>query len=986
MADIQNQNGNGQKKRLVLIDGYGIIFRAYHAVRVNLATSQGELTNATFGFTSMLLEVLKRDAPDYIVMAFDGAKATFRHEEFTDYKANRGDMPEDLRSQLGRIRQVVEAMGITIYVQEGFEADDIIGTLATQAAEQELETVIVTGDNDLLQLVNEHVTAAMPGAGPKGQFSEPRYLNPQGVVEKYGFEPKYVPDFKAMRGDKSDNIPSVPGVGDTTATKLIVEYGHIENILAHLDEIKPPKIQEALRTYRDQVIQSKRIATIVTDMPLKLELEKLKVGQGDKNRVLEIFRELEFNSLLKKLSGMTFIEDGATESAPASAPATTPKPASAKAKKNGQMSMFDMDSPDIKMQAAPVEEAASPAPLDAKPNIPAGATYTAVRTPEQLQKLVKKLEKATRFAFDTETDSTNPLRAKLVGVSLSHEPGESYYIPVGHIESDGQRVKEQLEWETVRAAIQPIFNNPAIAKIAHHAQYDISVLHRAGLELHGYSISFDTMIAAQLIGFQRSGLKDLAFNRLTIQMTEIESLIGSGKKQTTFDYVNIDAATAYAAADADMTLRLADDLAPQLEKDGLKKLFDEIEMPLIPVLATMELCGIGLDVGALQGISTTLYANIHELEKQIFEEIGYPFNINSTDQLATALGKLGLSGGKKTAKGKMSTNKESLEALRDKHPVVGVVLDYRHLAKLKSTYVDSLPLILNPETGRVHTSFHQIGSATGRVSSSDPNLQNIPIRSDIGGEIRRAFVAESKYYDEPAVLFAADYSQIELRILAHFSQDDRLLDAFKNGEDIHTATAADVFGIKPEEVTPNIRRLAKTVNFGIIYGLSAFGLSSRTDFTYQEANEFIKRYNEKFPTIKAYLDKTPEQARKVGYVQTIFGRRRYMPELTGQGVAPSMRQAAERQAINMPVQGTAADIVKIAMNKIFAEMREKKLRSKLLLQVHDELVFEAPRSEIPQLAEIVKRNMENVVNLDVPLKADLKFGQNWRDMESYKLD
>lgn len=980
--------------RLVLIDGYGIIFRAYHAIKSGLTTSKGEQTNATFGFTSMLLEVLKRDTPDYIVMAFEGGQ-TFRHTEFADYKANRGEMPGDLSSQLGRITEVVEALGITIYSQEGYEADDVIGTLARQANGRGLEALIVTGDNDLLQLVNDNTRAVLPGAGPKARFSDARYFNIEGVHEKYGFGPEFVPDYKAIMGDTSDNIPKVPTIGEKTATNLITQYGHIEDILAHLDEVKPPKVQDALRTYREQMLLSKHIATIVTDVPLKLDIESARVGQVNRTRVIELFRELEFNSLVKKLDSLKMGNSNAVS------PDAPPAPASASPKpsKNGQLSMFYADrDPSATPPKTKESEGKEPALSgDGAPFVPTGASYQAVRTKADLEKLAARLMKAERFAFDTETTSTDVLKADLVGLSVSPAPGESYYVPICHLQTASgasspaatEKCAEQLDWPEVLAALQPAFTNPEISKIVHHAKYDLAVLHRAGLDLHTIKVSFDVMLAAQLVGLLKVGLKDLAFNRLGEEMTHIQDLIGTGKKQVTFDRVNIEQATAYACADADMTLRLVDNLRPQLERDGLVDLFNDIEMPLVPVLATMELCGISLDVPSLQTISTQLYERLQQLEKDIYAEAGYSFNINSPDQLGQVLAKLGLKGGKKTATGKYSTSKETLEGLRDEHAIIELILQYRQLAKLKSTYVDSLPLLINPQTGRLHTSFHQIGSSTGRLSSIEPNLQNIPIRTEIGGEVRRAFVADntSKHhlFDEPSVLFAADYSQIELRLLAHLTLDPRLVDAFQNDKDIHAATASDVFGIAPNEVSPEMRRLAKTVNFGIIYGLSAFGLSQRTSFSFKEASDFIKAYNQRYPAIKAYLDQTPDQARASGYVQTLFGRRRYMSDLNNSNAM--LRQAAERQAINMPVQGTAADIVKIAMIRIYHEMRERQLKSKLLLQVHDELVFEAPKSELPVLAELVKRHMEamgEVAKLSVPLKADLKVGHNWRDMESYK--
>lgn len=962
-----------QGKRLVLIDGYGLVFRAYHALPATMATAKGEVTNATFGFTSMLLEVLRRDTPDYIVMTFDLGR-TFRHDEFVEYKANRSEMPDDLSRQLGRIRQVVESMGIDIYEQEGFEADDVIGTLARQAAQHDLESLIVTGDNDLLQLVDDKTRAVLPGAGPRARFQDARYYDVEAVKERFGFGPEYVPDYKAIIGDKSDNIPNIPGLGEKTATNLITQYGHIEKIFERLDEVKPQKVHDLLEKYREQCFKSKYIATIVTEVPVKLDLEKAKVQPLDRAKVVDLFRELEFNSLvgkIDKLPGMS-----SAEAAPAA-----PSPKAKAARNSGQLSLFDFDRGGG--SSAPVEAntAASATPAD--------VSYSCVKSLDEVKKLVKRIKETGRFAFDTETNSLVQVGAKLVGMSLSPAPKESYYLPFHHQpDGEGQLEANQLNLEEVCKLLAPVFEDEKIEKIAHHAKFDMAILHRHGLDVHNYEVSFDVMIAAQLLGINKAGLKDLAFNRLGEEMTHIEELIGSGRRQITMDQVSLEKVTPYACADADMTLRLADNLKPELEQTGVWELFNEVEMPLVPVLCTMELCGIAVATERLVEISRHLAKEMSFLEQEIYKEAGGEFNINSPDQLGTVLfGKLGLQGGKRTATKKYSTSKEVLEGLREQHPVIGQILEYRQLSKLKSTYVDSLPTLINPETGRIHTSFQQIGSSTGRISSSEPNLQNIPIRTDIGREVRKAFVADNKsshrIFKEKSLLLAADYSQIELRLLAHLTADPRLVDAFTHDRDIHAATASDVFNVPIAEVTPAMRRLAKTINFGIIYGLSAHGLAIRTEMGYKEAAEFIKQYNERYPNIKAYLDKTPGEARQKGYVQTIFGRRRYMPELNASAVV--LRQEAERQAINMPIQGTAADIVKMAMNRVYREMQAKKLTAKLLLQVHDELVFEVPESELKPLAELVCRNMESVVKLNVPLKADLKVGENWGEMTELKL-
>ncbi|MEI6045639.1 MAG: DNA polymerase I [Chloroflexota bacterium] len=947
-----------QVKRLVLIDGYGLIFRAYHALPVTIATSKGEITNATYGFTAMLLEVIRRETPDYVVMTFDRGR-TFRHDEFVAYKANRSEMPEDLRGQLVRIREVVETLGIDIYEQEGFEADDVIGTLARQAAQHGLDSLIVTGDNDLLQLVDDKTRAVLPGAGPRARFQDTRYFDVEAVQQRFGFKPEFVPDYKAIIGDKSDNIPNIPGLGEKTATNLITQFGHIENLFDHIEEVKPPKTQAALKNYREQCFQSKHLTTIVTTVPVELDLEKAKAHQIDRARIVELFRELEFNSLVGKI-------DQLPGSPPPSPP---PTPKVAKPNKFGQLSMFDQR--EATTETTTNEEVKS---------LPNGVKYTALRSLEEVKKLVARLYETGRFAFDTETNSLSQVGATLVGLSISPAPEESYYLPFRH-SPNGILEPGQLEWAAVAELLRPPFADEKLEKIAHHAKFDLAILYRHGLNIA--RINFDVMLAAQMLGINKVGLKDLAFNRLGQEMTHIETLIGSGKQQITMEQVSLDKVMPYACADADLTLRLADNLRPDLEETGLWNLFSEVELPLIPVLCMMELSGVAVAVERLGEISRYLTRELAALEEEIYKIAGGEFNINSPDQLGTVLfGKLGMQSGKKTSTKKYSTSKEVLEALREQHPVVGQVLEYRQLGKLKSTYVDSLPLLVNPNTGRIHTSFHQIGSSTGRISSNDPNLQNIPIRSDIGREVRKAFVADNAsahhLFEEKSLLLAADYSQIELRLLAHLTDDPRLLDAFHHDRDIHAATAADVFGVALEQVTPNMRRMAKTINFGIIYGLSAHGLATRTEMGYKEAAEFIKHYNERYPNIKTYLDKTPDEARQKGYVQTLFGRRRYMADLKISNSV--LRQEAERQAINMPVQGTAADIVKMAMNKIYQELQAKKFKSKLLLQVHDELVFELPESELSALAEMVRRLMENVVTLNVPLKADLKVGQNWGEM------
>jgi DNA polymerase-1 len=949
----------GNRERLILIDGFGIVFRAYHAVPPNLKTARGEFTNATFGFTSMLLEVMRRDIPDYIVMTFDKGR-TFRHDEDESYKANRPDTPDDLLQQIPRIREVVEAMGINIQELEGYEADDLIGTLATQAREKGLETLIITGDNDLLQLVNEDTTAVLPGAGPKARFNDPRYFDIEKVKEKYGFGPEFVPDYKAIVGDKSDNIPNIPGLGEKTATGLISQFGHLEEILERSGEVKTPKVQQALKDYKEQAIKSKRLATIVTNVPgITLDLEMARAHQINRQRLLEIFRELEFNSLMSKV----------------------PNPQG-----NGTLEAEKSAEVKNKQIRAGVQQLSLFGSGEVTPTTETPENYQLINTPEQLKVAIARVQETGRFAFDTETTAKNPMLADLVGVSFSPAPGEAYYIPVGHREA-----KNQASWAEISPILATLFNDPKLESIAHNATYDLLVLMRHGINMAVLNFSFDTMIAAQVLGLNAIGLKELAINRLAIEMTNIEKLIGSGKGQLTMDLVSVEDVMPYACADADMCLRLSDDLTPELQNNNLWKLFKEVEMPLVCVIASMEITGVCLDTAKMMQTSTLLYQKMRELEDEIFGYVGHNFNINSTDQLGKVLfEELGLQAGKKTATKKFSTDKKTLDSLREAHPIVNAVLEWRQMGKLKSTYVDALPLLVNKETGRVHTSYNQIGASSGRISSNDPNLQNIPIRSEIGREVRRSFIADNAsshrlFKDEDSVLVSADYSQIELRLLAHLTGDKTLVEAFMADKDIHRTTAAIVFGVPEDKVTPDMRRVAKTVNFGIIYGLSPFGLSQQIELSVSDAKRFIDTYNETYPAIKAYLDQTPDKARETGYVQTLFGRRRYMPELSASNHI--VRQEAERAAINMPVQGTAADIVKIAMRRVYDEINRQKLRSKMLLQVHDELVFEAPKSEVPLLAKLVKEKMEGVakdIALIVPLKADFKVGLNWGDLENFQ--
>jgi len=907
------------RPKLVLVDGHGLAYRAYHALPPTLATSSGEPTHVVFGFTTMLLEVLNDFEPDYIIVCFDSGKS-FRQELFSAYKAHRPETPDDLRHQLERIRQILAAFGIPIVTHEGYEADDLIGTLAQQAVEQGLDVIIVTGDTDLLQLVDEHVRVILPG---RQRFGDYRVYDRQAVIERYGFPPERLAEYKALVGDPSDNIPGVPGIGEKTATRLLQQYPSLEAMLAHLEEIQPARVREALRAAQETVLASRALATIVREAPVTLDLERARFGSFDRERVLALFRELEFRSLVPRL------------------------------------------------------------PQPRQPSTPSARVQSerhAVLSTADLQHLLQNLEACEAFALDVETTALHPMYAELVGLAIATAPDHSFYIPLGHSTGDAQ-----LEVREVIAALGPHLRSDRLRRFAHNGKYDALVLERAGFPRP--RIDFDTMIAAYLLGENALGLKELAFTKLGWEMQEITELIGRGKKQLTMDRAEIARVTQYACADVEATYRLVEVLRPQLETQNQTRLFLDIELPLIDVLIDMEKAGIAIDVPYLEQLSKDLERQLLQLERRIYELAGRPFNINSPQQLSTILfEELRLPRGKRTKTG-YSVAQEVLESLRDAHPIVDAILEYRQLAKLKSTYVDALPTQVHPETGRVHTIFHQTVAATGRLSSSDPNLQNIPVRGELGRAVRRAFIADNRpgfrIADEPIVLLSADYSQIELRLMAHFSQDPALLRAFAEGKDIHAWTASEVFGVPLDAVTPEMRRIAKTVNFGIMYGMQAYGLARDTGMSRQDAQRFIEAYFQRFPGVARYLEETKRRAAELGYVETLFGRRRYLPEINSTN--PARRQAAERMAVNMPLQGTAADIMKLAMIRVHEALAERRLKSRLLLQVHDELVLEVPESELAVTAELVTALMSSVVELSVPLEVEAKAGPNWADLEPVRI-
>jgi DNA polymerase-1 len=899
------------KPLLVLFDGNALLHRAFHALPPLTVRKSGEMVGAVYGFAQMLLKVINELKPSHCAIAFDMKGPTFRHKLFDQYKIHRPETPQELVGQLGRVRELVEAFNIPIFELEGYEADDLLGTLSHQSSEKDIETIIVTGDADAMQLVSPKVKVLYPK--PRKAFSDTMLFDEAAVKEKYGVKPEQIADLKGLVGDPSDNIPGVSGIGAKTAVKLIEQFGSIEGIYENIDKVEPARLQALLRDNEAIARQSKELATIVTKMPVKLKLDDCRVSQYDRNKVTGLLRELEFASLLSKLPQMEGKEA-----------------------------------------------------VEAKP--PQGK-YKIVNRAAELDKLIKRLTAAKTFAFDTETTGFDPMSASLVGISLSLAAGEAYYIPVGHT---GLDTIAQLPLEEVIAQLKPVMEDKSLAKLAHNGKYDMEVLAEYGVTVN--NLSFDSMVAAYLLGEKSMGLKALAFSRLAVEMTPITDLIGAGKKTIPMSQVEIARAADYSCADADMTLRLTEIFERELKEQGLWKLFAEVELPLVPVLLHMERNGVALDSGLLKEMSQRLGEQLTKVEKEIYDNVGHEFNINSPSQLSQVLfQELGLAPARKT-KGGYSTGAAVLEELLGIHPVVELILDYRQLSKIKSTYIDALPSLINQKTGRLHTSFNQTRTTTGRLSSSEPNLQNIPVRGELGKEVRKAFIAP-----EGNRLLSADYSQIDLRALAHLSQDKSLLDAFRHDEDIHSATAAQVFGVEPSKVTPDMRRVAKTVNFGVIYGMSEYGLEQATGLSREEAARFINAYFEKYPGVKSYLESTKEQARKMGYVQTILGRRRTIPEINAQN--RQVREAAERMAINMPVQGTSADIIKVAMINLEREIEKRGLKSKMLLQVHDELIFEVPQTELGEMKKIVPELMTSAIELSVPLKAAVKSGPNWGEME-----
>ena len=893
------------KKPLVLVDGSSYLYRAFHALPP-LTTSKGQPTGAIKGVLNMLIRLRKDYDPEHMAVIFDAKGKTFRDDMYPEYKANRPPMPDDLRSQIEPLHSAIRAMGLPLLIIEGVEADDVIGTLCHIASQQGIDTIVSTGDKDMAQLVNDHVTLINTMNDSK--------MDREGVIEKFGIPPERIIDYLTLVGDSVDNIPGVPKCGPKTAVKWLNEFESLDGLLQNADKIKG-KIGENLRASLEQIPLSKELATIKLDVELEQQPTDLKIQEPDNANLLELYKDLEFKNWIAELSGEV--------------------------------------SPEQSSDPQTVTE----------------THYDCITTEDAFNTWLERLQKSDAFAFDTETTSLNYMQAELVGVSFSVEAGKAAYVPVSH---DYPGAPDQLNREWVLQQLKPLLEAQTPKKIGQNLKYDKSVLARYDVELNG--IGFDTMLESYVLNStaSRHDMDSLALKYLGHKNISFEDIAGKGAKQLTFNQIDLAQASDYAAEDADITLRLHETLWPQLENEGdLRQVFEDIEMPLLPVLSRIERTGALVNADMLRLHSQQLAKRMLELEKEAHDIAGEPFNLGSPKQLGEILfEKLGLPVIQKTPKGAASTAEPVLQELALDYELPKVLMEYRGLSKLKSTYTDKLPELIDSNSGRIHTSYHQAVAATGRLSSSDPNLQNIPIRNEEGRKIRQAFIAK-----EGCKLLAADYSQIELRIMAHLSGDESLLNAFNQGLDIHRATAAEVMDVALDDVTQEMRRNAKAVNFGLIYGMSAFGLAKQLGIGRKEAQDYIDKYFQRYPGVHEYMETIREQAAKQGYVETLFGRRLHLPEINSRNVP--RRQAAERTAINAPMQGTAADIIKRAMIAVDDWLVKNQLESRIIMQVHDELVFEVPAKELDSITKEVTLLMEGAADLKVPLLVEVGVGDNW---------
>ena len=899
-------NNKSTRKRLFIIDGYALLYRAHFAmIRNPLINSKGMHTSALFGFTNQVLKLLRQENPDYLMAAFDSSKKTFRHERYPEYKATREKMPEELREQLPYIWKIMEAMRIPTMERPGFEADDIIGTLAKKGDAHGLDVYIVSGDKDFMQLINDHIFLY----SPLGRQAGIKVYDRDGVIEKWGVPPEKIIDLLGLMGDASDNVPGVMGVGEKTAVKLLNQYGTLENALDHASEVKNKRAREGLQNCRENAFLSQELVTIETNMDIDENFEEMETNGFDVDALDKLFRDLEFEALQNKIN--TFHGEVPTE-------AERPE-----------------------------------------------KIYKTLLTQNDIQSFVNGVKIGKWLSFDLETTSVEPMRCEIVGFSFSTKENTGVYIPVQYKEKEPDLFGDALT--SVISIIKPMLENISIPKTGQNIKFDALILKRHGINVKG--IEFDTLLAAHLLKPESRNLKldTLSLEHLEYRMVPIQDLIGKGRNQITMAEVELEKCAYYAAEDADIALQLTHVFEKELEEAGLAKFFKEIEMPLLPVLLEMEFIGLFVDGKMLKTMSIDLGKKIDSLVIDIQKEAGTEFNVNSTQQLADILFDIkGLSEIKKR-----STAENVLRRLKNENPIPGLILEYRKLNKLKNTYIDALPALIHPETNRIHSTFSQTVASTGRLSSTDPNFQNIPIRTEEGREIRKAFRSENNGWN----IFSADYSQIELRIMAHLSQDKALVEAFKEGEDIHTRTAADVFNVSMEDVIPEMRRTAKIVNFGLLYGAGPFRLSQELGIPQKEAKAIIEAYFNRYSGIKNYIESTVEKAREHHYVETMLGRRRPVWDIGSSNHLH--REAAKRMAINMPIQGTNAEMIKLAMVAIQKHIETEKMKSKMVLQVHDELVFEVPKDELGDLQLVVIDEMEKALPLSVPIVVDCGHGKSW---------
>jgi len=916
-------------KNLYLLDAYALIYRSYYAFIKNPRyNTKGQNTSAIYGFTNTLIELIAKENPSHIAVVFDPPYPTFRHEMFKEYKANREATPEDIKLSIPYIKQLIEGFNIPVIEVERYEADDVIGTLAKQAEKEGFQTYMMTPDKDYGQLISDNIFMLKPARAG----GDMEVIDKNKVCERYKIErPEQVIDILGLMGDSSDNIPGAPGIGEKTAIKLIARYGSIENLYDHIEEITG-KQKEKLEENKDQVLLSKELVTIKLDVPVKIDPKTLVLDDPNEEMLTSLFQELEFKTTARRLFQKEII----------STPTSSVM----------QGSLFG----DTEVEAKPTE-------FNNISNT--NHDYQLIDTSEKRKNLILDLSEQKEFCFDTETTGLNPHTSEIVGLAISYESHQAFYIPFP---------KEREETQKILNEFKELFDNSTIRKIGQNIKYDISILNQYDIEVHGEL--FDTMIAHYLLQPDlRHNLNYLSEQYLGYQPISIEELIGKkGAKQDSMRNVPAQKITDYACEDADLTYQLKELFEPELEKTGLNNLSETIEMPLISVLADMEQNGVKLDIKALNDFAKKLNIELIKIEEQIIEQAGVQFNISSPKQLGEVLfDKMKLDpNAKKTKSKQYSTGEEILLKLTEKHPIINNILEFRSLKKLLSTYIEALPKLINEKTGKIHTSYQQAVASTGRLSSKNPNLQNIPIREERGREIRKAFIPSN----DGRLLVAADYSQIELRIMAHLSQDSNMIQAFKNNVDIHTTTAGKIFHVENlDEVTSDQRRKAKTANFGIIYGISAFGLSQRLNIPRTEAKQLIDEYFNGFPKVKEYMDKSISMARDKGYVETMMGRKNFLKDINSRNGI--VRGNAERYAINAPIQGSAADIIKLAMIDVFDEFGKQKLKSKMILQVHDELIFDVYKTELDKVKKIVRDKMENAVNISIPLTVEIGEGQNW---------